>query len=45
MTIITFAAIVPGTHTFEGNIIAQEMSFIYNGEQSKLFLQDIRGIK
>ncbi|MEH1856237.1 MAG: hypothetical protein V7L11_32260 [Nostoc sp.] len=45
LTIVTFAAIVPGTHTFEGNIIAQEMSFIYNGEQSKLFLQDIRGIK
>ncbi|MEH2282138.1 MAG: hypothetical protein V7K90_12555 [Nostoc sp.] len=45
LTIVSFAAIVPGTHTFEGNIIAQEMSFIYNGEQSKLFLQDIRGIK
>ncbi|MEH1856917.1 MAG: hypothetical protein V7L21_02675 [Nostoc sp.] len=45
LTIVTFAAIVPGTHTFEGNIISQEMSFIYNGEQSKLFLQDIRGIK
>lgn len=45
LTIVSFAAIVPGTHTFEGNIIAQEMSFIYNGKQSKLFLQDIRGIK
>ncbi|WP_292842419.1 hypothetical protein [Nostoc sp. NMS8] len=45
LTIVTFAAVVPGTHTFEGNIIAKEMSFIYDGEQSKLFLQDIRGIK
>ncbi|MEH2183099.1 hypothetical protein [Nostoc sp.] len=43
-TFLTFAAIVPGTHIFEGNIIAQEMSFVYNGEESKLFLQDIRGI-
>jgi hypothetical protein len=45
LTIVTFAAVVPGTHNFEGNIISQEMSFIYNGEQSKLFLQNIRGIK
>jgi hypothetical protein len=45
LTIVTFAAVVPGTHTFEGNIISQEMSFIYNGEKSKLFLQNIRGIK
>ncbi|MEH2026038.1 hypothetical protein [Nostoc sp.] len=45
LTIVTFAAIVPATHTFEGNIISQEMSFIYNGQQAKLFLQDIRGIK
>ncbi|MCW5317128.1 hypothetical protein GTQ43_25945 [Nostoc sp. KVJ3] len=44
-TILTFAAIVPSTHTFEGNIISEEMSFIYNGEESKLFLQNIRGIK
>ncbi|MEH2298059.1 MAG: tape measure protein [Nostoc sp.] len=44
-TFLTFAAIVPGTHTFEGNIIAQQMSFVYIGEESKLFLQDIRGIK
>ncbi|MDZ8091276.1 MAG: hypothetical protein RMZ42_04960 [Nostoc sp. DedQUE05] len=43
-TFLTFAAIVPGTHIFEGNIIAQEMSFVYNGEESKLFLQDICGI-
>ena len=45
LTIVTFAAIVPGTHTFEGNIIAQEMTFTYNGEESKLFLQNISGIK
>jgi hypothetical protein len=45
LTIVTFAAIVPGTHTFEGNVISQKMSFIYNGEESKLFIQDIRAIK
>ncbi|GAX44021.1 hypothetical protein NIES4075_50380 [Tolypothrix sp. NIES-4075] len=45
LTIVTFAAIVPGTHTFEGNVISQEMNFIYIGKESKLFLQDIRGIK
>ncbi|MCC5607589.1 hypothetical protein LC612_12530 [Nostoc sp. CHAB 5834] len=45
LTLVTFAAIVPGTHTFEGNIISKEMTFTYNGEVSKLFIQDIRGIK
>ncbi|MEH2309796.1 hypothetical protein [Nostoc sp.] len=45
LTLVSFAAIAPGTHTFEGNIISQEMSFVYNGQQAKLFLQDIRGIK
>ncbi|MEH1842752.1 MAG: hypothetical protein V7L20_29465 [Nostoc sp.] len=45
LAIVTFAAIVPGTHTFEGNIISKEMTFTYNGEVSKLFVQDIHGIK
>ncbi|MCC5663208.1 hypothetical protein LC653_04480 [Nostoc sp. CHAB 5784] len=45
LTLVTFAAIVPGTHTFEGNLTFKEMSFIYNGQQPKLFLQNIRGIK
>ena len=45
LTIGTFAAIAPGTHTFEGNIISQEMSFIYNGQQPKRFIENIRGIK
>ncbi|MDZ8227641.1 hypothetical protein [Nostoc sp. ChiVER01] len=45
LTIVTFAAIVPGTHTFEGNIISKKMSFTYNEEESKLFLQNISGIK
>ncbi|WP_445637735.1 DUF3971 domain-containing protein [Nostoc sp. DSM 114161] len=44
-TFLTFAAIVPGTHTFEGNIIAEKISFIYKGEENKLFLQDIGDIK
>ncbi|MFM6022780.1 MAG: hypothetical protein ACKPER_07635, partial [Dolichospermum sp.] len=30
LCIITIAAIVPGIHTFEGNLIFQEMSFTYN---------------
>ncbi|MEA5603771.1 hypothetical protein [Nostoc sp. UHCC 0252] len=45
LTIGTIAAIAPGTHTFEGNIISQEMSFIYNGQQPKRFIENIRGIK
>ncbi|WP_193196094.1 hypothetical protein [Nostoc sp. MG11] len=45
LTLVTFAAIAPGTHTFEGNIISQEMSFVYNGQQPKRFIENIRGIK
>ncbi|QHG19428.1 hypothetical protein [Nostoc sp. ATCC 53789] len=45
LTIGTIAAIAPGTHTFEGNIISQEMSFVYNGQQPKRFIENIRGIK
>ncbi|MBD6619275.1 hypothetical protein FNW02_26470 [Komarekiella sp. 'clone 1'] len=45
LTIVTFAAILPGTHTFEGNIISQKMSFIYNGQQPKRFIENIRSIK
>ncbi|MBW4687862.1 MAG: hypothetical protein KME40_22850 [Komarekiella atlantica HA4396-MV6] len=45
LTIVTFAAILPSTHTFEGNIISQKMSFIYNGQQPKRFIENIRGIK
>ncbi|WP_217481664.1 hypothetical protein [Nostoc sp. TCL240-02] len=44
LTIVSFAAIVPSTHTFEGNIISQEMAFTYIGEESKLFLKNIQGI-
>ncbi|MBW4454876.1 MAG: hypothetical protein KME55_20405 [Nostoc indistinguendum CM1-VF10] len=45
LTLVTLAAIAPGTHTFEGNIISQEMSFIYNGQQPKRFIENISGIK
>jgi hypothetical protein len=45
LTLVSFAAIAPGAHTFEGNIISQEMSFIYNGQQPKRFIENIRGIK
>ncbi|MHC0063111.1 hypothetical protein ACWATR_09305 [Nostoc sp. UIC 10890] len=44
LTLLTFAAIVPGTHRFEGNIVAEKMSFVIKDE-SILFLQDISGIK
>ena len=45
LTLVSFAAIAPGTHTFEGNIISQEMSFVYNGQQPKRFIENIRSIK
>ncbi|RCJ16726.1 hypothetical protein A6S26_32740 [Nostoc sp. ATCC 43529] len=44
-TLLTFAAIVPGTHRFEADIVAEKISFIYKGEENKLFLQNIRNIK
>ena len=43
--IITIAAIVPGTHIFEGNLIFKEMSFTYNDNQPKLFIGNIKNIK
>jgi len=45
LCIITIAAIVPGTHTFEGNLIFKEMRFIYDDNQPKLFLENIKNIK
>ncbi|MBD2254022.1 hypothetical protein [Nostoc parmelioides] len=42
---VTLAAILPGTHIFEGNLIFQEMSFTYNGELPKLFIGNIKYIK
>ncbi|ALF53479.1 hypothetical protein ACX27_12540 [Nostoc piscinale CENA21] len=44
-SIITSAAILPGNHIFEGNLIAQEINFTYNGQQPKVFIQNIRNIK
>ncbi|MCL1472810.1 hypothetical protein [Argonema antarcticum] len=42
-TAFTLAAILPTTHNFEGQLIVQEMSFIYAGDNSnKLFLNSIR---
>ncbi|MFM2063442.1 MAG: hypothetical protein RLZZ507_3112 [Cyanobacteriota bacterium] len=43
--LVTIAAIAPGTHTFEGNVIFKEMSFTYNEQQPKLFISNIKGIK
>ncbi|MFM6432655.1 MAG: hypothetical protein ACKPGJ_18555 [Dolichospermum sp.] len=45
LCIITIAAIVPGIHTFEGNLIFQEMSFTYNEPQPKVFLRNIKNIQ
>jgi hypothetical protein len=42
--IISLAALLPGTHIFEGNLIVEEMSFTYTGQQPKPFLQSIRHI-
>lgn len=42
---VTLAAILPGTHIFEGNLIFQEMSFTYNGDLPKLFIGNIQYIK
>ena len=43
--IITIGAIVPGNHTFEGNLIFKEMSFTYDDNQPKLFLGNIKNVK
>ena len=43
-SIISLAALVPGVHVFEGNLIVEEMSFTYASEQPQLFLQSIRHI-
>ena len=45
LCIITSAAIAPGNHTFEGNLIFQEMSFTYNEPQPKVFLRNIKNIQ
>ncbi|MFM6154940.1 MAG: hypothetical protein ACKPE3_18400, partial [Sphaerospermopsis kisseleviana] len=45
LCIITIAAIVPGTHIFEGNLIFKEMSFTYNDDQPKFFIGNIKNIK
>ncbi|MEH2010911.1 hypothetical protein [Nostoc sp.] len=41
---IIFAAILPSAHIFEGNLIVEEMSFTYSGQEPKLFLQSMRQI-
>ncbi|WGV27871.1 hypothetical protein [Halotia branconii] len=45
LSYISVVALLPGTHIFEGNLVVEEMSFTYNGQQPKLFLQSIRQIK
>jgi hypothetical protein len=41
----SIATIVPGNHNFEGNIIASELSFVYNGKQPKVLIENIAGIR
>ncbi|GAB4232093.1 MAG: hypothetical protein Kow00121_60230 [Elainellaceae cyanobacterium] len=43
--IIVVSFVIRGSYVFEGNLIVQEMSFTYTGEQDHLFLSTIRGIK
>jgi hypothetical protein len=42
--VISFVAVLPATHIFEGDIFVEEMSFTYNGQEPKLFLTSIRNI-
>jgi hypothetical protein len=42
---LTLAAFLPSEHFFEGDLIVEEMSFTYVGEDQKLFLDTIRKIK
>ncbi|MEH2405296.1 hypothetical protein [Nostoc sp.] len=41
---ITFSIILPHSHIFEGSLTVEEMSFTYNGQKPKLFLQSMRSI-
>jgi hypothetical protein len=45
LSFVSLAALLPGTHIFEGNLIVEQMSFTYNDQQPKLFLQSIRYLK
>jgi hypothetical protein len=42
---IALTMLLPGKHNFEGNIIASEMSFVYNDNQPKVLIENISGIK
>ncbi|MEH2123308.1 hypothetical protein [Nostoc sp.] len=42
---VSLLALVPGNHIFEGYLVVEEMSFTYNGQKQKLFLQSIRHLK
>ncbi|MBD2300330.1 hypothetical protein [Nostoc sp. FACHB-190] len=43
--IVSLFILIPGTHVFEGNLVVKEVSFTYNDQQPKLFLQSVRRIK
>ncbi|WP_339381582.1 hypothetical protein [Brasilonema bromeliae] len=43
--LLGLAAIIPKTHIFEGNLIVEELTFTYNGDKDKLFLDSMRSIR
>lgn len=42
--LVPLSTILPSKHTFEGNLIVEEMSFIYNGNQPKTLMESISSI-
>ncbi|MDJ0730714.1 MAG: hypothetical protein QNJ33_12050 [Crocosphaera sp.] len=43
--IIIFSYFIPGNYVFEGNLIVESLNFTYNGNDEKLFLQNIESIE
>lgn len=43
--IILISYFIPGNYIFEGNLIVESLSFTHNGNDDKLFLQNIEAIK
>lgn len=44
LIVVTLSAIFPSKYPFEGNLIVEDMSFIYNGNQPKIFIESISSI-
>ena len=45
IVIVAIAAIVPVPHNFEGNIIASELSFVHNGKEPKVLIENIADVR